>query len=294
MNRLELRIASRYLKGRRPSGLVSLITFIATGGVVVGVMALIVVMGVMNGLQTELRNRILVASPHLQIFTYGEGLRIDDWRPALETVRNHPEVVAAAPVIITTGLISAGADFSEGVMVLGIDPDTGTAAVTELAQHFVRGDLEFAAAAPEADGGIVLGQRVASRLTVYPGDVVKVISPVGSRYSRAIGAIVPRVHQYEVTGSFDTGMYEYDNNYAILPLEAAQRFAGLDSAVSGIQVRIEDPWRAPDVGRELEGELGYPYRYLDWQTQNSGLFSALKLEKLAMGLILLLIVVVAA
>ena len=123
-------IALRYLRSRRSSRLLSLITVIAVGGVAVGVMALVVVLGVMNGLQADLRDKILVANPHLRVLTYGEGLRLDDWRRVLAQVRRAPGVEAAAPFVLTQAGISAGHDYAEGVVVLGVDPDTGTRAVT--------------------------------------------------------------------------------------------------------------------------------------------------------------------
>lgn len=291
---LELTVAGRYLRSRRSSRLVSLITLIATGGVTVGVMALIVVLGVMNGLQEDLREKILVASPHLRILTYGEGLRLDNWEEVAFRVKEDPEVLAVAPFVISEGLISAGADYAQGVRVLGIEPDTGTMSVTDLPRHFVYGDLSFRTGRDGIDGGIVLGRRLAERLSAYPGDTVTVVSPAGSRFNAALGAFIPRFWTFEVTGHFETGMYEYDNSYVVLARQVAQRFAGLDDAVSGLDVRIRDPWKAPQVGAELERRLGYPYRSVDWQTQNASLFSALQLEKLAMGLILLLIVIVAA
>jgi lipoprotein-releasing system permease protein len=120
------------------------------------------------------------------------------------------------------------------------------------------------------------------------------VSPAGGRFNAAVGAYVPRFHRYEVTGIFDTGMYEYDNSYVAVRRDIAQRFAGLDTAVTGIEVRLADPWKAQDFGLALEAKLGYPYRALDWQSQNASLFSALKLEKLAMGFVVFLICVVAA
>ena len=294
VTRLELAIAARYLRSRRSSRLVSLITLIATGGVTVGVMALLVVMGVMNGLQADLREKILVASPHLRVLTFGEGLRLDDWRRVRSVIDAHEAVRASAPFVLSQGLVSAGHDYAQGVAVLGIEPDTGTLSVTALPRHFVSGDLTFHTTRADVDGGIVLGRRLAERLTAYPGDRVRMVSP-GSRFNAALGTYVPKFWTFEVTGHFETGMYEYDNSYAVMPRELAQAYAGLDSAVSGLDVRLADPWTAPQVGRELEETLGgYPYRSLDWQSQNASLFSALKLEKLAMGLILLLIVVVAA
>jgi lipoprotein-releasing system permease protein len=274
--------------------MVSMITLIATGGVTVGVMALIVVVGVMNGLQTELRDKILVASPHLRVLTYGRGLRLENWEGVRRRVLEHPEVEAVAPFVLTQGLMSAGADYHEGVYVIGIEPDTLDRAVTALAQHFTSGDLEFRTTHDDVDGGIVVGRRVGERLSAYPGEVVTLLSPTGSKFNPALGAYVPRWWRFEVSGQFETGMYEYDNGYVVMPLATAQRFAGLDSAVSGLEVRLVDPWRAPEVGQELEESLGYPFRTLDWQSQNQSLFSALQLEKLAMGTILLLIVVVAA
>ena len=294
MTRLEWRIAARYLRSRRSSRLVSLITLIATAGVVVGVTALVVVMGVMAGLQAELREKILVASPHVRVLTFGSGLRVDEWRVALETILEHPDVETAAPFVITQGLVRAGADYTEGVRVLGVEPDTGRMSVTPLPRHFVSGDLGFATARDAVDGGIVLGRRLGERLLALDGDEVTVISSAGSKFNAAVGSFIPSYWTFEIVGSFDTGMFEYDNNYVILPLELAQRFAGLGDAVSGIDVRVSDANIAPRVGRELEEQLGYPYRSVDWQEQNAQLFSALQLEKLAMALILLLIVIVAA
>jgi lipoprotein-releasing system permease protein len=191
-------------------------------------------------------------------------------------------------------MVNAGHDWAEGVVVKGIDPDTGTISVTTLPSYFLSGDLRFAVERDDVDAGIVLGRRVAERLSVFPGERVTVVSGAGTTFNRALGAYIPRFHRFEVTGEFETGMYEYDNAYVVMPLGDAQRFAGLDSAVSGIEVRVTDPWQAPRIGDELVEALGLPYRSVDWQTQNANLFSALKLEKLAMGLILLLIVVVAA
>jgi lipoprotein-releasing system permease protein len=294
LDRLELGIALRYLRSRRTSRLVSLITVIAVGGVTVGVMALVVVLGVMNGLQADLRDKILVANPHLRVLTYGEGLRLDDWRKVLGEVRRTAGVTAAAPFVLTQGLISAGHDYAEGVVVYGVEPDTGHRAVTSFAQHFTKGDLRFKTTRPDVEGGIALGTRLATKLSAFPGEVVTLVAPAGTRFNASLGAYIPQFHRYEVSGIFDTGMYEYDNNYVALERRTAQRFAGLDTAVTGIEVRLFDPWGAQPFAMSLETQLGYPYRALDWQSQNHSLFSALKLEKLAMGLVVFLICVVAA
>jgi lipoprotein-releasing system permease protein len=180
------------------------------------------------------------------------------------------------------------------VVVLGLDPDTGTHSVTTLARHFTRGDLRFRTTRPDVEAGIALGTRLASKLSAFPGDVVTLVAFAGTRFNPSLGTYVPRFHRFEVTGLFDTGMFEYDNSYVVLSRKTAQRFAGLDSAVTGVEVRLSDPWDARAFGADLESRLGYPYRVVDWQSQNASLFSALKLEKLAMGFVVFLICVVAA
>src|SRR5262249_1757756 len=159
--------------------------------------------------------KILIASPHLRVLTYGEGLRLDDWQAVERKVLGHASVTAAAPFVLTQGLISTNHDYAEGVQVLGVEPDTGRAAVTSLAQHFIRGALRFSTTRNDVEGGVVLGRRVAERLSAYPGDRVTVVSPAGSKFNSALGAFTPRYWRLEVTGEFDTGMYEYDNSYII-------------------------------------------------------------------------------
>jgi lipoprotein-releasing system permease protein len=291
---LDLRIAMRYLRSRRSSRLLSLITVIAVGGVTVGVMALVIVLGVMNGMQNDLREKILVVSPHLRILTYGEGLRLDDWPKVLEKVRGTAGVEAAAPFVLSQGLISAGHDYAEGVAVIGIESDTGKRAVTSLPRYLTKGDLAFRTTQPGVEGGIAIGTRLASKLNAYPGDVITLVAAAGSQYNRSLGTFQPKYRRYEVTGLFETGMYDYDNSYVVMSRPTAQDFAGLGAAVTGLEVRLEDPDNANAFGTQLESRLGYPYRALDWQLQNRSLFSALKLEKLAMGLVVFLICVVAA
>jgi lipoprotein-releasing system permease protein len=293
-SRLERRIARRYLRSRRSSSAASLNTVISTGGVAVGVMALIVVLGVMNGLRDDLRQRILVANPHLRVLTFGAGLRMDDWRKTLQIIRKQPGVVAAAPEVISQAGITAGQDYGEGVNLVGFDPDTGTHSVTSLPQSIQKGDLSFRTTKPNVDGGVLLGVRLANRLSVYPGDVVTLVPVTQAKMNPALGVAVPRFWRFEVTGLFDTGMFQYDNQFVVVKRDVAQRFTGLGDAVSGIAVRVDDPDRAPEIGAAIEKVLGYPYRSLDWQTQNASLFSALQLEKLAMGLIIFFIMVVAA
>lgn len=293
-SRLEWRIARRYLQSRRKGRFLSLNTLIATGGVMVGVAALVVVLGVMNGLRDDLRERILVANPHLRILTYGSGLRIDDWPKVREQILGDPDVLAAAPEIISQSLLTAGRDYAEAVNILGFDADTGSMAVTTLPQKIVRGDLRFQTTNPSVDGGLILGERLAERFGIQVGDVVTLIPPKPPKVNAALGIAVPKLWQYEVTGIFNTGMFQYDNQFVVMSLPAAQQFTGMGSAVSGIEIRLRQPDDAPAVGERLVERLGYPFRFLDWQSQNAGLFSALQLEKIAMGLVIFFIMIVAA
>ena len=294
MSRLELGIAWRYLRSRRGSKLLSLISMIAIGGVLVGVSALIVIIGVMNGLQHDLREKILVGSPDIRVLSYGEDLKIADWPKTLQKVRSQPGVVAAAPFVLTEALMTAGHDYAGGVYVTGLMPQRrGVPDVTTIRQHAISGDFRFAS----SDGqhrGVVLGKLLAARFNKWAGDTINLLSAGGARMNAVTGGFVPRVERFEVTGIVSTGMYEYDNSYVFIALDRAQELAGLGSGVTGIEVKTSDRWQAAAVGSRLTAVLGWPYRTVDWEEQNHSLFQALKLEKLGMGVILLLIVLVAA
>lgn len=294
MSKLELQIAWRYLRSRRGSKLLSLISIIAIGGVLVGVSALIVIIGVMNGLQHDLREKILVGSPDIRVLSYGEDLKITDWPEILEKVRKQPGVVTAAPFVLTEALMTTGHDYAGGVYVEGILPaGRGVPDVTTIRAHVVSGDFRFAS----SDGqqrGVVLGKLLAARFNKWPGDSVNLLSAGGGKINAVTGGFVPRVERFEVTGIVSTGMYEYDNAYAFVALDKAQELAGLGEGVTGIEVKTTDRWQASAVASQLVAALGWPYRTVDWEEQNHSLFQALKLEKLGMGVILLLIVLVAA
>jgi len=294
MSSLELSIAWRYLRSRRGSKLLSFISVIAIVGVVVGVSALIVVMGVMNGLQRDLREKILIGSPDIRVLNFGADMRIDNWQAVLKKVQAEPGVVAAGPFVMTQCLVNAGHSYMEGGYVVGLPPQTkGMPEVTDIRRRATIGDFRFAS----ADGrgrGIALGKLVAGRLNAFVGDTVTLVCLGKGEMNAVTGQPVPLTMQFEVTGVFDTGMYEYDNAYMYVALPVAQELAGLGDGVTGIEVKTRNRWDAKEVGDELAKVLQFPYRTVDWQEQNKSLFQALKLEKLGMGLILLLIVLVAA
>ena len=295
MSRLELSIAWRYLRSRRGSQLLSLISVIAMGGVVVGVSALILVLGVMNGLQKDLREKILIGSPDLRVLTVGEDLTMTDWEATLAKVRAQAGVVSAAPFVIKDALVTKGNDYAEPVKVVGMPPAIdGSPDVTQIRKFARMGNFSFDAPGDSLHG-IVIGQKMAERLNAWPGQVLVLITVPGRlQLSNAMSGFVPVIRRYMITGIFETGMYEYDSGYAYTSLAAAQDLAGLGARVTGIDVLTPSRWQAPLVAKSLAEVLGFPYRTMDWQEQNRSLFQALKLEKLAMGVILLLIVLVAA
>jgi lipoprotein-releasing system permease protein len=293
MSRLELGIAWRYLRSRRGSKLLSLISVIAIGGVVVGVSALIVIMGVMTGLQNDLREKILIGSPDIRVLTMGSDMVMKSWEPVLKTVRAEPGVVAAAPFVLTKAIVGAGHKYNDGAFVMGILPSDRAKPVTTIRSFATAGDFSFRS----TDGkrrGAVLGERLANRLSVYPGIDSITLTTVGSDVSPVTGTLVPKEMKLEVTGVFNTGMYEYDNQYLFVSLDVAQELAGIHQDVTGLEVATKDRWVAAEVGASLAKRLGYPYRTEDWQAQNNSLFQALRLEKLGMSLILMLVILVAA
>ena len=294
MSKLELSIAWRYLRSRRGSSLLSFISVIAIGGVVVGVSALIVIIGVMNGLQTDLREKILIGSPHVRVLTYGDDLKMADWETAIRQVKRHADVTSAAPFVLTEAGVTAGKEYATGAYVYGLPPEgTGFPDITGIRRHATVGDFRFRTLQGDIRGA-VLGSKLASRLNAFPGDTVRIISFQAGKLNPVTGMPATTVLQLEVTGLFQTGMYEYDNAYVYVPMAVAQELTGFGQAVTGLEVRVRDLWDANRIAAELDTTLRFPYRAIDWQAQNSSLFQALKLEKLGMAIILLLIVVVAA
>lgn len=294
MRRLELSIAWRYLRSRRGSRLLSLISVIAIAGVLVGVSALIVIMGVMNGLQRDLREKILVGSPDIRLLPYGDGMRLANWGALRAEVRETAGVVAVAPFVQTQGLVRNGAGYQTGAQVVGLEaPASAANAVTTIRNHAILGTFGFSHAQSGLPGA-VLGRFLAGKLNAFPGDTLILLGAAGLEMNAATGAIVPRADSVVVAGVFETGMFEYDDAYLYLDLSTAQRFAGLGADVTGLELRTTDRWRAPAVADSLRVSLTAPVRAVDWQEQNRSLFQALKLEKLGMGVILLLIVLVAA
>ena len=289
---LERRIALRYLRGQRGTRSASLQTVVAIGGIATGVMALIVVLGVMNGLRDDLRDRILIASPHIRVLTYGESLVITEWEDALEGVRAIDGVHSASPEVISQTLVVNRGNHVESAKVAGLEPGSD---VIGIGDAIIDGSFPTEMGLPDSlDGSVMIGSRLAQRLNAVPGDIIRLVSPRSIRTSRVTGAPTPVYWLVRVSGVFETGMYIYDNEFLVMSRQTAQDFTGLGDAVSTLSVRVADPMLAPMVAASIEERLGYPYHTETWQQQNSQLFSALQLEKIGMGLVIFFIMLVAA
>jgi len=279
----EWTMAGRYLRARRQEGFISVIAGFSLLGIALGVATLIIVMAVMNGFRAELLGRILGLNGHLLVQGYSRSLA--DFDAIAGRIRAIDGVVRAVPVAEGQVMASANNNASFSV-VRGIRPDD-LANGSLVSRNIAGGSLaEF-----KGDNAIVMGARLAGRLGLKIGDSVTLISPQGS--ATAIG-FVPRLQTYRLVAVFDIGMYEYDNGYTFMPLEAAQVFFRYENAASGIEVTLSDPNLAVpkrvEIGRLLDGKAGV----FDWQQSNAHFFNALQVERNVMFLILSLIILVAA
>ncbi len=286
----ELFVSLRYLMARRRQTFISLITIISIAGVAVGVMALIVVIAVMNGFQEDLRDRILGVTSHIVVGNVGGT--IYNYGDLMETVRQEDGVAAVTPFIYTQVMLSSGRSVS-GAILRAIDPQTASEVIRiEKNLEGKLSDLNPAPAGEEpVQPGIILGAELANHLGLRMNDWVTVISPAGR--ITPVGQI-PKSKLLRVVGIFKSGMYEYDNTLAYISIKAAQEFLAIGDAVSGIEVRVDDIYAARSIAERIQNRLGISYWVKDWMQMNRNLFSALKLEKVVMFIILTLIILVAA
>lgn len=279
-------IALRYLKSKKRHKGISLNTAISVGGVAVGVMALLVVLSVMSGFHEDLQRKILGVNAHVVVLNYRGN--ITDYRKISEKVRGEKDVMSASPFILGQAMASSGKR-AHGVFLRGIDPSLEVK-TTEISRYIKDGkidDLKPKNGVP----GIIIGKELANNLGVFRNDIINVISPVGE-----IGPLgmLPKVKQFRVAAIFEVGMFEYDSNLVMTELVPAQEFFGISDAVTGIELKIKDIYKAKDVRERVQKTLGFPYYGRDWMQMNKNLFSALKLEKFAMFIILVLIILVAS
>jgi lipoprotein-releasing system permease protein len=291
----ELFIGLRYLRARRREGFISLITVISVLGVMIGVMTLNVVMAVMTGFEETLRDRLLGINAHVALVKSGDQLR--DYEKLVEQVRQASGVVAASPSIYGQVMLTSGPRVS-GVVVRGVDPDRVNQ-VVDIARYIKEGSLQnLKQPQPLQTGGrtvllpgVIIGIRLANQLGVFLGSPIQVVSPLGS--PTAIG-VIPKVRRFVVVGIFDSGMSEIDSTLIYMNLTEAQKFFELGDAVTNIEIRVQDVYRAQNVAQDIQRRLGFPYLTEDWSRLWPNLFSALKLEKTVYFLVLLLMVLIGA
>ena len=295
----ELFVSIRHLSAKKSKKFISLNTWISIAGVGLGVMALIVVIAVMSGFSKDLRDKILGTNSHVVVSNMNRAM-VENYDDIIKKVRSVEGVIAAAPFIMNQVMLING-DRVSGVVVRGIDPEKEET-VSDLGKNMVSGTVTHLKTKSSFSGdikvrgkknraGIILGKELSRRLGVGVGDIVSMVSPV-SRVTPV--GLIPRMKLFKVVGVFESGMYEYDANLSFILLKSAQKFFSMKNGVSGIEVRVADIEQAGNIASVIQKELGFPYLVRDWMRMNRNLFSALKLEKIVMFIILILIIFVAA
>ncbi len=286
----QLFISLRYLTAERKQTFISLTSLISIGGVALGVMALIIVLAVMSGFEGDLRDKIVGTNSHIVILKHGRAA-MEEPEKVIAQVRQVKHVVAAAPFIYSQVMLTSAQNVL-GVVLRGIDPRL-EATVTNLGRNIIEGDLKQLSAPAGDDGpaGIVLGLELARNLGVFYGDELNVVSPTGTMTPMGVA---PRSVRMRVAAIFNSGMYEYDSSLAYISIKTAQDFLRLGNRVTGVEVKVDNIYRAQEVAKRIQARLDFPFWTRDWMQMNRNLFSALKLEKLAMFIILTLIIIVAA
>jgi lipoprotein-releasing system permease protein len=280
----ELFVGLRYTRAKRRTHFISFISFISIIGIALGIWALISVMSVMNGFEKEIRARILGAAAHIQIL--GGEAGIQNWEALAARVKQHPEVVAAAPFVNAQGLLSTGGAV-RGVFVRGVEPELENT-VADFGANMKYGKLTDLR---PGEYGIALGVGVARALRLNVGDRVTLISPQGQVTP---AGLMPRLKQFTVAGIFSMDHNEFDNALALVNMRDAQVLYRMDNAVSGIRLKVKDIDRAPVVTRELAKMMTTDVFLSDWTQQNVNYFRAIQIEKRMMFIILTLIIAVAA
>jgi lipoprotein-releasing system permease protein len=278
----ELFIGLRYLKAKKKQRSISVNTLISIGGVTLGVMATIIVLSVMTGAQDYLRERILGIKSHVVVMEYGGNLK--NYKVVMEKVKSRSHVISAAPFVLGQGMLTSETK-AVGVLIRGIDPEMEKG-VTELTKYMKEGRIE-----PLSEEGLIIGKELSRNLSAFPGDKLRLLSPFGTLTPMGLA---PKIKELKVVGIFDSGMYEFDSNLAYVSLREAQKFFNFGGSVTGIDVKIDNIYKAKIVADDIAEFLGMPYFARDWMQMNRNLFSALKLEKIAMFIILILIIFVAA
>lgn len=291
----ELFIARRYLQSKQKTGFVSVISFIAVGGVILGVASLIIMLSVTNGFSGEVRARLIGMSTHVTMTrNYREPMV--DYRALLDSVAMEKGVVAVAPTV-EAKLVIARKKGMDGVIVWGVEP-ASIGRVSDVTKHLrydKRGEFHLGKPPGQKYHGIVLGVQLAYRMGVGIGDEVMLWTLQDIKLEDVMmGGVLPRVEPFVVTDLFESGMYHYDDTFAFISLREAQRILGMGDAVTAIHLRVADLEEATAVRQRLENRLGYPYSFTDWTKEFPELFYWMELEKWVIFIALSLIILVAA
>ena len=281
---LILYIGLRYTRAKRRTQFISFITLTSILGIALGVTALITVLSVMNGFEAELRERILGMTSHATVT--GLDGQLDDWQKLNGLIDNYPNIEGTAPFINGQVMINADRRVS-GTMLRGILPNVEHQ-VSEVSEKMKAGSLEQLV---PGEYNIVLGAELAVYLGAMVGDKITVITP---QITSTPAGILPRMRRFTVSGVFEVGMYEYDRNMAIIHLDDAAKLFRMGDAVSGLRLKLDDLFNAPQISRSIAQALYEDYRVSDWTQAHSNFFRAIQTEKRVMFIILLLIVAVAA
>ncbi len=281
---IELFIGLRYTRAKRRNHFISFISLISMLGIMLGVVALIVVLSVMNGFHKEVRERILGMASHATISAVKGGLT--DWQQVQAEVDSYPGVIGSAPYIEGQGMLINGQKVS-GVLLRGILPEEESK-VSEVISAIKVGSVD---GLQPGEYGIVLGKELAFVLGVSVGDKITLVTP---QINVTPAGIMPRLKRFTVQGIFEVGMGEYDRGVAVLHLKDAAKLMRLEDSVTGVRLKLTDLYEAPQVSRDLAMKMGGYYRISDWTMQHRNFFAALQTEKRMMSIILSLIVAVAA
>ena len=281
-------VAFRYLIARRKQAFISLISFISGLGVMVGVMALLIALALMTGLQGELRDRLVGSTAHVYVFKVARG-GLQDYDAEVAKLLRIPHVVGAAPAVLGKALITSARGEQAPVTIKGVDP-TAERAVTDVQKSMIAGSLDGLRSTPGVADGIVLGKEVAAGLGANVGDSVSVLTLQGTLTPMGM---MPRTRTLRVVGVFGLGLYEFDSEYAYVTLPVAERLFER-TRPDFVQLRLDDMYRAREVAESIPKTLGAEYLTQDWADMNKSLFSALWLEKMAISITIGLIVMVAA
>ena len=295
----EFFISRRYMRAKRKQVFVSIITFISIFGIFLGVAALIIVLAVMNGFEEDLRTKILGIKSHIEVTANMAG-PIKNYTAVREEIDKTPGVVASTPFIYTQAMIRSGNGVT-GVVIRGLDTESSPKVINlgkiregqlEYLNKIPDGVLQGLPAEDKSLTGIMIGKEMARNLGLSLYDTITIISPTGG-IATPMG-MVPRMKKFVVVGIFESGFYEYDSTLAFLSLKSCQEFLDMGDTVSGVDIVVHDIYKADVIARNIQSKLGFPFFAQNWMQMNKNLFSALKLEKRVMFIILSLIVLVAA